>query len=145
MSQDEGAADPGFEKFERFLEEWSRRDFLRRMGMGAAWLAFSAGAIDLIEACGPGNSGNNNSGGTPVKGGKLIEGTISDMSTFNSLNSGDTTSTQMITLLFDGMLGITAKGDNIPMLASALPTISSDQLTFTNKLAPTSSGRTASR
>src|SRR5690349_12671913 len=133
MSRDEGAGDPGFEQFERFLDEWSRRDFLRRMGYGAAWLAFSGGALELLEACGGG--GNTNSV-TPVKGGKLIEGTISDMSTFNPLNSGDTASTQMIVLLFDGLLGISAKGDNIPALASALPTVSSDSLTAMFKLRP---------
>src|SRR5689334_15432951 len=129
MSRDEGSGDPGFEQFERFLDEWSRRDFLRRMGYGAAWLAFSGGALELLEACGGGGGGNTSSV-NPVKGGKLIEGTISDMSTFNSLNSGDTTSTQMIVLNFDGLLGISAKGDNIPMLASALPQVSGDSLTF---------------
>jgi peptide/nickel transport system substrate-binding protein len=134
MSRDEGAGDPGFEQFERFLEEWSRRDFLRRMGMGAAWLAFSAGALELLEACGGG--GTNTTSVNPVKGGKLIEGTISDISTFNTLNSGDTASTQMIVLNFDGLLGISGKGDNIPMLAQALPTVSGDQLTFTFKLRP---------
>jgi peptide/nickel transport system substrate-binding protein len=136
MSPEEAAGRHEFEQFERFLEEWSRRDFLRRMGVGAAWLAFSAGALDLIEACGPGSNNGGTSGGTPVKGGKLIEGTISDISTFNTLNSGDTASTQMITLCFDGLLGISAKGDNLPMLAQSLPTISSDQLTFTYKLRP---------
>ena len=135
MSRDEDSGAPGFEQFERFLDEWSRRDFLRRMGMGAAWLAFSAGMAEFLEACGPGGGGNSGSV-NPVKGGKLIEGTISDMSTFNTLNSGDTTSTQMITLLFDGLQGISAKGDNIPALASALPQVSSDSLTFTFKLRP---------
>jgi len=134
MSRDEGAGDPGFEQFERFLEEWSRRDFLRRMGMSAAWLAFSAGAVELLEACGGG--GTNTTSVNPVKGGKLIEGTISDISTFNTLNSGDVNSTQMITLNFDGLLGISGKGENIPMLAQALPTVSADQLTFTYKLRP---------
>ena len=134
MSRDEGSGDPGFEQFERFLEEWSRRDFMRRMGMGAAWLAFSAGVVDFLEACGGG--GSNTSGQKVVKGGKLIEGTISDMSTFNTLNSGDTTSTQIIVLLYDGLLGINSKGDNIPMLASGLPQVSSDSLTFTYKLRP---------
>jgi len=40
MSRDEEADDKGFEQFERFLENWSRRDFLRRMGGAAAWTAF---------------------------------------------------------------------------------------------------------
>jgi len=134
MSRDEGAEDRGFEQFERFLDEWSRRDFLRRMGAGGAWLAFSGGLLEFLEACGGGNQ--NTTGVTPVKGGKLIEGSISDISTFNTLNSGDTASTQMITLCFDGLLGITSNGDNIPILAQALPTASSDALTYTFKLKP---------
>lgn len=133
-SQDEGVDDAGFERFERFLKEWSRRDFLRRAGAGAAWLAFSAGAAEVLAACA--RAGSNTTSVNPVKGGKLIEGTISDISTFNTLNSGDTTSTQVIVLTHDGLLSLSAKGDNIPMLAQALPTVSSDQLTFTFKLRP---------
>src|SRR5216683_1999080 len=133
MTQNEGDGDLGFDQFERFLKEWSRRDFLRRMGAAAAYTAFSVGIVDLLEACG--NPAPSTSL-TPVKGGKLIEGVISDIATFNTLNAGDTASTQMITLTFDGLLSITGKGDNVPMLASALPTVSSDQLTFTFKLRP---------
>src|SRR5256712_2804760 len=132
MSRDD-KADQGFEHFEQFLKEWSRRDFLRRMGAAAAYTAFTAGIVDFLEACGGGNTPTSQ---TPVKGGKLIEGTISDISSFAVLNSGDTASSQMIWLLFDGLLSLNAKGDNIPMMASALPTISADQLTFTFKLRP---------
>ncbi len=134
MGHDAGADDEGFARFERFLEEWSRRDFLKRMGGAAAYAAFSAGIVQFLEACGGG--GSNSTSLTPVKGGKLIEGTISDISTFNTLNSGDVNSTQMITLLFDGLQSISAKGDNIPMLAQAAPTISSDQMTFTFRASP---------
>jgi hypothetical protein len=133
MSRDEGAEEKGFEQFEQFLREWSRRDFLRRTGGAAAYLAFMAGGAELLAACGPSNTTNSLN---PVKGGKLIEGSISDISTFNTLNSGDTASTQMITLCFDGLLGINAAGDNIPMLAQALPTVSPDSLTITFKLRP---------
>jgi peptide/nickel transport system substrate-binding protein len=133
MTRKEGDGDQQFEQFERFLKEWSRRDFLRRMGAAAAYTAFSVGIVDLLEACG---NPTPSTSLTPVKGGKLIEGSISDMATFATLNSGDTTSTQIITLLFDGLLGISAKGDNLPMLAQSLPTVSPDQLTFTFKLRP---------
>ena len=134
MSRDD-AADQGFEQFERFLKEWSRRDFLKRTGAATAYLAFLAGGAELLAAaCGPSNTANNSL--KPVKGGKLIEGLISDISTFNTLNSGDTSSTQVITLTFDGLLGISGNGDNIPALASALPTVSADSLTFTFKLRP---------
>ena len=134
MSRDKGAEDKGFEQFEQFLKEWSRRDFLRRTGGAAAYLAFLAGGAELLAACGPSNTNTNSL--TPVKGGKLIEGTISDMKTFNTLNSGDTTSSQMIMQCFDGLLGIAANGDNIPALAQDLPKISPDSLTFTFKLRP---------
>jgi peptide/nickel transport system substrate-binding protein len=93
-----------------------------------------AGGAELLAACGP--STQTTTSVKPVKGGKFIEGLISDISTFNTLNSGDTSSTQVITLLFDGLLGISATGDNIPALAQSLPTVSSDSLTFTFKLRP---------
>jgi peptide/nickel transport system substrate-binding protein len=136
MAQNEGDGDHGFEQFEQFLNEWSRRDFLKRAGGAAAYLAFVAGGMELLAACGP--STPTTASLTPVKGGKLIEGSISDIASvpFNTLNSGDTASTQIITLTFDGLLGIAANGDNIPMLAQALPTVSSDSLTFTFKLRP---------
>ncbi len=132
MSRDK-SADQGFEHFEQFLKEWSRRDFLKRAGGAAAYLAFLSGGAELLAACGPSNTNNNSL--TPVKGGKLIEGSISDMANFQTLNSGDTTSTQMITLTFDGLLGIAANGDNIPALAQSW-TVSPDSLTFTFKLRP---------
>jgi peptide/nickel transport system substrate-binding protein len=135
MSRDD-SADGGFEQFERFLKEWSRRDFLKGAGGAAAYLAFMAGGAELLAAaCGPSTTPTSTSL-KPVKGGKLIEGAISDIATFNTLNSGDTASTQVITLTFDGLLGISANGDNIPMLAQSLPTVSADSLTFTFKLRP---------
>ena len=130
MSRDD-AAGPGFEQFEQFLKEWSRRDFLKRTGGAAAYMAFMAGGLQFLEACGPSNAPTSQ---TPVKGGKLIEGSIADIATFNTLNSGDVNSTQMQVLTFDGLLSVSAKGDNIPMLASELPKVSPDQLTFTFKL-----------
>jgi peptide/nickel transport system substrate-binding protein len=135
MSRDEGTEDKGFEQFEQFLKEWSRRDFLRRTGGAAAYVAFLAGGAELLAACGPGQNTNSL---TPVKGGKLIEGSISDVAStpFNTLNSGDTTSTQAITMTFDGLQSISASGDNVPALAQSLPTVSSDSLTITFKLRP---------
>jgi hypothetical protein len=49
MSRDEGP-DKGFAQFEQFLEEWSRRDFLKRTGGAAAYLAFMAGGAELLAA-----------------------------------------------------------------------------------------------
>jgi peptide/nickel transport system substrate-binding protein len=134
MSRAEDASDEGFAQFERFLEAWSRRDFLTRAGAAGAYMAFLAGGVEFLEACA--NAGNNTTSVNPVKGGKLIEGTISDISTFNSLNSGDVNSTQMIVLTLDALLSLDANGVNVPMLAQSVPTPSSDQLTYTFKLRP---------
>src|SRR5260221_7008875 len=54
MSGDADAEDKGFEQFERFLEHWSRRDFLKRTGGVAAYMAFAAGGLSFLEACGGG-------------------------------------------------------------------------------------------
>src|SRR5260370_19049699 len=54
MSGDADAEDKGFEQFEQFLEHWSRRDFLKRTGGVAAYMAFAAGGLSFLEACGGG-------------------------------------------------------------------------------------------
>jgi len=131
MSGDEDT-EAGFEQFERFLEAWSRRDFLKRAGGAAAYLTFLAGGAELLEACGPGNSGTQSA--TPKKGGHVVEGNFSDVRTFNSMLSSDTASNQVIGLMFDGLLNSKANGDLVPALASEMPKISSDGMTFTFKL-----------
>ena len=126
MSQDETGGDKGFEQFERFLEEWSRRDFLRRMGATAAWTVFSGGVLEFLDACGGGST-------TPVgkKGGHVIEGNFSDVRTFNSMLSSDTASNQLIGLMFDGLLNSKKNGDLVGALAQDLPKTSTDGLTYT--------------
>ena len=39
-------------QFDRFLDEWSRRDFLRGMGGALAFAAFAAGGAEFLAACG---------------------------------------------------------------------------------------------
>ena len=130
MSRDEDA-DAGFQQFERFLEEWSRRDFLKRAGGAAAYLTFLAGGIEFLEAC----AGGGNQGTTAKKGGHVVEGNFSDVRTFNSMLSSDTASNQNIGLMFDGLLNYNkADGSLIPALAASLPQQSSDGLTYTFKL-----------
>jgi len=130
MSKDE--TDRGFEQFERFLEEWSRRDFLKRTGGAAAYMAFMAGGLQFLEACGPGNS--SQAGLTPKKGGHVVEGNFSDIRTLNSMLSSDTASNQVIGLMFDGLTNYRKNGDLLPALAKDLPTTSADGLTYTFKL-----------
>jgi peptide/nickel transport system substrate-binding protein len=133
MSQDQTSGDEGFEQFERFLREWSRRDFLRRMGGAAAFIAFSAGAVEFLEACA---SGSTTTSLTPKKGGHVVEGNFSDVRTFNSMLSSDTASNQLIGLMFDGLLNSKKNGDLFGALAQDLPKTSSDGLTYTFKLRP---------
>ena len=131
MSRDGDADDKGFEQFERFLEHWSRRDFLKRTGGAAAYMAFLAGGLEFLEACGGGSTQTSQ---TPKKGGHVIEGNFSDIRTLNSMLSSDTASNQVIGLMFDGLLNYKKNGDLVPALASDLPKTSSDGLTYTFKL-----------
>lgn len=129
MSRDEDA--DGFQQFERFLEEWSRRDFLKRAGGTAAYLTFLAGGVEFLEACA---GGGGTQSATPKKGGHVVEGNFSDVRTFNSMLSSDTASNQVIGLMFDGLLNYKKNGDLIPALAQDLPKTSSDGMTYTFKL-----------
>src|SRR2546427_7942030 len=132
MSRDEDPQDGGFAQFERFLEEWSRRDFLKRTGGAAAYLAFMAGGAELLAAC----AGGGTTSQTPKKGGHVVEGNFSDIRTLNSMLSSDTASNQVIGLMFDGLLNYKKNGDLIPALAAELPKTSADGLTYTFKLRP---------
>src|SRR6266852_4185604 len=127
MSGDADAEDKGFEQFERFLEHWSRRDFLKRTGGVAAYMAFAAGGLSFLEACGGGTTSTSL---TPKKGGHVIEGNFSDIRTLNSMLSSDTASNQVIGLMFDGLLNYSKTGDLVPALAKSMPTTSSDGLTY---------------
>jgi peptide/nickel transport system substrate-binding protein len=129
MSREEDP-DKGFAQFEHFLDEWSRRDFLKRTGGAAAYLAFLAGGAEWLAACGPGGTNNP----AVKKGGHVVEGNFTDIRTLNSMLSSDTASNQVIGLLFDGLLNSKANGDLIGALAKDVPEQSSDGLTYTFKL-----------
>jgi peptide/nickel transport system substrate-binding protein len=129
-----GSSTPdGFDRFEQFLKEWSRRDFLRRMGAAAAFSGFMAGGVEFLEAC-----GNSPASGQPAaqgkKGGHVVEGNFTDISSMNSVLSSDTASSQVISLMFEGLLGSRPNGDLVPLLAESMPQVSSDGTTYTFKL-----------
>jgi len=125
------AADEGFQQFDRFFDEWSRRDFLRNMGLGAAYLAFMAGGLEFLAAC----AGGNTSAGVAVKeGGHITEASTSDMKTFNSVLSSDYTSGEIMAMVNDGLYTIDATGSVYPLIAKDKPTLSSDNLTYTINL-----------
>src|SRR5260221_14705711 len=101
MSREEEADEEGFEQLERFLEDWPRRDFLRRMGGAAAWTAFLGGVLEFLDACGGGTTATSQNG---KKGGHIVQGAFSDVRTFNSMRSSETPSNQLNGLSFDGVL-----------------------------------------
>ena len=131
MSRDEASGDPGFQQFERFLEEWSRRDFLRNMGVGAAYLAFMAGGVEFLEAC----MGRTSSPNANVKeGGHIVEASIADLKNWNSVLTTDYTSQQMISMVNDPLYGVDTGGNMTPLVAKDKPQVSSDNLTYTVNL-----------
>jgi peptide/nickel transport system substrate-binding protein len=131
MTQKEGDGDQQFEQFERFFEEWSRRDFLRNMGAGAAYLAFIAGGLEFLEACA---SGNTTTTSNVKEGGHIVEASTSDTKTFNSVLTSDYTSDQMISMINDGLYTIDANANLFPLIAKDKPKVSSDNLTYTINL-----------
>lgn len=130
MSRDE-VVDPGFEQFEKFFDEWSRRDFLRNMGAGAAYLAFMAGGLEFLEACAGGTSTTT---ANVKEGGHIVESSISDLKNFNAVLTTDYTSDQMISMINDGLYTIDPTGNLYPLIAKEKPSISSDNLTYTINL-----------
>lgn len=119
--------------FEEFLELWSRRDFVRRLGGGLAFSLFMAGGIELLEACGQSPS-SQRALEKVVKGGHLVEGAIGDITQLNPiLGLGFTTNIYVINMLFDGLVAGKVDGTFIPLLAAELPKIS-DGTTYTFKL-----------
>jgi peptide/nickel transport system substrate-binding protein len=120
-------SDPGFERFERFLDEWSRRDFLRGMGGALAFSAFLAGGVELLEACGNQPSAQNVA---VKKGGHVAEGSTSDPTTFNYIFITDTASAIPQGLMFASLLNQRGDGALIPEIAKSVPKVESDQLTY---------------
>ena len=132
MSRDEETQEQGFAQFEKFLDEWSRRDFLRRAGGTAAFMAFGGGLMEFLQACA--GTSNNNTSGTPKSGGHVVEGAFTDIRTMNSMLSSDTASNQVIGLMFDGLLNSKKDGSLVGALATDVPKPSADGLTYTFKL-----------
>jgi peptide/nickel transport system substrate-binding protein len=116
-------------RFEEFLDAWSRRDFLRRMGGAAAFTAFMAGGMEFLEACG--NQGTNTTSLTPKKGGKIVGVSAADVKTFNPVLINDTPSAYVAGRIHEGLLAYDEKGNQVGRIATGPPKISSDGLTFT--------------
>ena len=126
-------ADDGSNQFDRFLEEWSRRDFLRGMGGALAFSAFMAGGMELLEACG-GGGGAQTTSENAVKGGHLVEGAISDISNINPIFINDVPSSTVGYLVYQRLVTVDRTGNLLPDLASEVPKVDSDQITYKVKL-----------
>lgn len=124
----------GFEAFERLLDEWPRRDFLRRMGAGAALAAFAGGLGSVLDACGASSGGARGGAETPRRGGHLVEVLANELQTLNPVLASDVYSNGAISLLYDGLYADDYGGNQVPMLARAAPQVSSDQKTYTISL-----------
>src|SRR5215467_14485168 len=126
--------DPGFDTFERFLEEWSRRDFLKSVSIGAAYAMFLGGGVAALEACANAGQGGQTQSQTPQKGGTLIEGWSTEPQYLLPVRSADVYSNVASRLLFEGLLYLDDKGVLQPNFAEKTPDVSSDGLTYTFKL-----------
>ena len=114
------APDKGFDQFERFLDEWSRRDVLKSIGGAVAFSAFAAGGLEFLAACANAGPAKTNTANA-VKGGHLVEGTISDIANVNPIYLNDTASQVISGRCYDGLLDIDAAGNLIPAIAKTVP------------------------
>lgn len=115
-------------EFDSFLDEWSRRDFLRRAGGAAAFSLFLAGGLEtMLAACGGSPAAPNQAA---KKGGHVIESTTSDPTTFNAIFAQDTASTIPIGLMFAPILDVKQDGTPIPAIARSVPKASADGLSY---------------
>jgi peptide/nickel transport system substrate-binding protein len=113
-------------------QAWSRRDFLRVSGAGAAYAALAGAGADLLLACG-GPAGQTATP-SPRTGGHIVLGSPSDPQKLTSVLIGDSISSSVAAFLNDSLLTKDPNGELRPLLAEAVPTPSSDGLTLAFKL-----------
>jgi peptide/nickel transport system substrate-binding protein len=123
-----------FLDFERFLDAWSRRDFLRGMGGSLAFTTFLAGGMELLAACGGGNSGTGTGTQNAKRGGHVVEGNPTDIANLNPLYINDVYSQTIAYRLYDALLSVDNQANLVPNLATEVPKVSSDGLSYTFKL-----------
>jgi peptide/nickel transport system substrate-binding protein len=130
MGRKKARDEEGFRKFEEFLGEWSRRDFLRKTGATVAWAAFMGGTLDLLEACGNATS-TTTSSPAAKKGGHMVEGQFTDLKNLNPVLVSDTYSSTLSGQLYEPLLVSKGNGDLLPALAKEMPKQSADGTTYT--------------
>lgn len=128
-----GVADEELDRFERFLDKWCRRDFLRSLGGAVAFSAFMAGGAELLAACAP-NDAAPTTTQNAKHGGHVIEGNPADISNLNPIYVSDVCSQTVAYRLYEALLDVNNQGDFIPNLATEVPRPSGDGTTYTFKL-----------
>lgn len=130
MSRDE---ERGLRRFERFLDHWSRRDFLHGLGAGTAWALFLAGG-GWLKGCGnAGPTANPTRIATarPVAGGQIVEAIAGDLQTLNPVLLSDPYSAAASAMVYDALYMSDYDGSPLPLLARDLPQVSGDGKTYT--------------
>ena len=125
--------DPREGEFDKFLDLWSRRDFVRNMGAAAAFTAFSLGGLEFLESCGNSTT-TGPSGAAPKKGGHVVTLSIADIQNLNPVLTKDTSSAAIVAQIYDALYSTDSKAQLFPLLASGQPKLSADELTYTIKL-----------
>jgi peptide/nickel transport system substrate-binding protein len=111
---------------------WSRREFLRRMAeTGAGTIALGTAGGALVACGNAAQTGGSAAAVAPVRGGSLVEGSIQDILGLNPVLLTPGISSLLSSLLFEGLLANDSNGTLLPALASALPRVSADGLTYT--------------
>ncbi len=131
MGRNQARGGEGFKHFEEFVSNWSRRDFVKRMGIGAAYSVFLAGGAEALEACANAGQTGTSTNQAAKKGGHVVEANISDIKTLNPVLISDTASNQVAGMIYDNLYSSRANGDLVPQIAKEQPKVSSDGLTYT--------------
>jgi peptide/nickel transport system substrate-binding protein len=111
-----------------FEREWSRRQFLKRAGLGSAALLSAGALIDFLEACGTSST-------TPTVGN--VKATWTNVVIPENLDPHigfDTDSLQFTQNVYEALLEYTPGGLDVRPLLAESYTVSSDGLTYTFKI-----------
>jgi oligopeptide transport system substrate-binding protein len=114
------------------LEGWSRRDFLRRFGLGTGALALSGGAGALLEACG--NSGGG--GGTLAKDQTFRVYLNTEPGTLDPNQTQWVYEAQVVRNTFEPLLRVKLDNSDVQPAGAESYSVSPDGLTWTFKLRP---------
>lgn len=99
---------------------WSRRQFLRRATRTVLLSSLAGGAADLLAAC-SGSSPKPSASAKPVRGGTIVEGSTSDIQSFNPLKNAQTNDQLSYGFLFEPLLSYDGAANLVPAIAQSVP------------------------